>query len=105
MLTAAAAAIIGTRRAPRPSDSLPLWSQDKGGSLTGVVVDSGDGCTHVIPVSEGFVLGSSIQSIPVAGRDVTAYIQQARVGAGRDNTCKRCGVHTGDFQQRGWAPA
>eukprot|EP00887_Chlorella_sp_A99_P007834 scaffold20.g7834.t1 len=46
------------------------------GSLTGVVVDSGAGCTHCIPVSEGFVLGSSIESIPVAGRDVTAYVQQ-----------------------------
>jgi actin-related protein 3 len=45
-------------------------------SLTGVVVDSGDGCTHAIPVSDGYVLGSSIRSMPLAGRDVTSFVQQ-----------------------------
>lgn len=50
--------------------------QDRGGLLTGVVVDSGDGCTHVIPVVDGFVIGSSIRSVPLAGRDVTQHVQQ-----------------------------
>eukprot|EP00897_Mesotaenium_endlicherianum_P010570 jgi/Mesen1/9541/ME000064S08887 len=44
--------------------------------LTGVVVDSGEGVTHVVPVSDGYVIGSSIRSIPIAGRDITAFIQQ-----------------------------
>lgn len=43
--------------------------------LTGVVVDSGDGVTHVIPVAEGFVIGSCIKHIPIAGRDITYFIQ------------------------------
>lgn len=44
-------------------------------SLTGTVIDSGDGVTHVIPVAEGYVIGSSIKHIPFAGRDITYYIQ------------------------------
>lgn len=45
-------------------------------SLTGTVVDSGDGVTHVIPVADGYVIGSCIKHIPLAGRDVTGFIQQ-----------------------------
>uniref|UniRef100_A0A7E4UZ41 Actin-related protein 3 n=1 Tax=Panagrellus redivivus TaxID=6233 RepID=A0A7E4UZ41_PANRE len=44
-------------------------------SLTGMVLDSGDGLTHAVPVAEGFVIGSCIKQIPVAGRNVTRYIQ------------------------------
>lgn len=44
-------------------------------SLTGTVVDSGDGVTHVIPVAEGYVIGGSIKSVPIAGRDVTHFVQ------------------------------
>uniref|UniRef100_A0AC35FKE9 Actin-related protein 3 n=1 Tax=Panagrolaimus sp. PS1159 TaxID=55785 RepID=A0AC35FKE9_9BILA len=44
-------------------------------SLTGVVIDSGDGVTHCIPVAEGYVIGSCIKHIPIAGRDVTFFIQ------------------------------
>jgi len=54
-------------------------SQEKGlaGSLTGCVVDSGDGSTTVIPVAEGYVIPSCIKHIPLAGRDITAFIQQS----------------------------
>lgn len=45
-------------------------------SLTGTVIDSGDGVTHVIPVAEGYVIGSAIKNIPIAGRDITIFIQQ-----------------------------
>ncbi|KAI8528083.1 hypothetical protein RHMOL_Rhmol12G0123800 [Rhododendron molle] len=44
--------------------------------MTGVVVDIGDGATHVVPVADGYVIGSSIKSIPIAGKDVTLFIQQ-----------------------------
>lgn len=37
-------------------------------TLTGTVIDSGDGVTHVIPVAEGYVIGSAIKHIPIAGR-------------------------------------
>lgn len=45
-------------------------------SITGTVIDSGDGVTHVIPVYEGFVIGSCIKHIPLAGRDVTNFMMQ-----------------------------
>jgi len=44
-------------------------------SLTGTVIDSGEGVTHVIPVAEGYVIGSSIKSVPIAGRDMTHFVQ------------------------------
>ena len=44
--------------------------------MTGTVIDSGDGVTHVIPVAEGYVIGSCIKHIPIAGRDITYFIQQ-----------------------------
>jgi len=44
--------------------------------MTGTVIDSGDGVTHVIPVSDGYVIGSSIKHIPLAGRDITQFISQ-----------------------------
>uniref|UniRef100_A0A8C7ZRX5 Actin related protein 3 n=1 Tax=Oryzias sinensis TaxID=183150 RepID=A0A8C7ZRX5_9TELE len=45
-------------------------------TLTGTVIDSGDGVTHVIPVAEGYVIGSCIKHIPIAGRDITYFTQQ-----------------------------
>ncbi|CAD7697901.1 unnamed protein product [Ostreobium quekettii] len=46
------------------------------GGLTGTVVDVGDGVTHVIPIVDSYVIASSIKSIPIAGRDVSAFVQQ-----------------------------
>ncbi|XP_075495075.1 actin-related protein 3-like [Primulina tabacum] len=44
--------------------------------MTGVVVDLGDGATHVVPVADGYVIASSIKSIPISGKDVTLFVQQ-----------------------------
>ncbi len=44
--------------------------------LTGTVIDSGDGVTHVFPVSDGFVIGSCVRHIPLAGKDITKFILQ-----------------------------
>jgi len=43
------------------------------GEMTGCVIDSGDGVTHIIPVSDGYVIGSSIKHIPLAGREITKF--------------------------------
>ena len=50
--------------------------QVKERTLTGTVVDSGDGVTHVIPVADGYVIGSCIKHIPLAGRDITSFVQK-----------------------------
>jgi len=43
-------------------------------TLTGTVIDSGDGVTHVIPCAEGYVIGSAIKHIPIAGRDISQFV-------------------------------
>lgn len=47
---------------------LALYAQ---GLSSGVVVDSGDGVTHIVPVFESTVLNHHIRRLDVAGRDVT----------------------------------
>jgi actin-related protein 3 len=53
-----------------------MASKHGGQDMSGTVVDSGDGVTHVIPVAEGYVIGSAIKHIPIAGRDITSFVQQ-----------------------------
>jgi hypothetical protein len=52
------------------------WSSNRVAdrTLTGTVIDSGDGVTHVIPCAEGYVIGSAIKHIPIAGRDITQFV-------------------------------
>lgn len=50
---------------------LALYAQ---GLSSGVVVDSGDGVTHVVPVYESTVLTHLTKRLDVAGRDVTRYL-------------------------------
>ena len=50
---------------------LVLYAQ---GLQTGVVVDSGDGVIHVIPVFEGHQLSTAIKRLDIAGRDVTRQL-------------------------------
>jgi len=50
---------------------LVLYAQ---GLLTGVVVDSGDGVTHVVPVWEGICPPDLIRRLNVAGRHITRYL-------------------------------
>ncbi|KAK8844483.1 Actin- protein 2 [Tritrichomonas musculus] len=54
-----------------PQALLVLYAQ---GLVTGVVVDSGDGVTHIMPIYENYLLSHLIGRMDIAGRDITEHM-------------------------------
>jgi actin-related protein 3 len=68
--------------------------------LTGTVIDSGDGVTHVVPIVNGYVVGPAIQSMSLAGSTITSFIAEKLEARGetlpKDKCLQvcRCAGHT-----------
>jgi len=52
------------------------------GRTTGLVVDSGDGVTHTVPVFEGFPISHAINKMEIAGRVLTNHLQKLLLDTG-----------------------
>ena len=71
-------ALIGCNKSLENEGTQPIDEEQKKAikDLTGVVVDSGDGVTHIVPICDGYVLGSNIKHIPIAGRKITKFMEE-----------------------------
>ena len=54
-----------------PQAKMTLYAE---GEETGVVLDSGDGVTHVIPIFQNYLITHQIKRLDIAGRHITNYL-------------------------------
>lgn len=57
--------------------------------MTGTVIDAGDGITHIFPVCDSYPIATCVKSLPLAGRDMTKFVQDSFTARGEACTMEQ----------------
>ncbi|XP_061457236.1 actin-related protein T2-like isoform X2 [Rhineura floridana] len=67
---------------------------------TGLVMDSGDGVTHAVPIYDGYCLPHGVSRLDVAGKDVTNYLASLLLGNSHNSLSRAKKIVVKDIKEK-----
>lgn len=64
------------------------------GRMSGIVLNVGEGCTHVVPVQEGYALSHAIKRLPYSGKDISERLRKIMAEERGINLVSQCQLET-----------